>query len=331
MTTTARISAEILTQKPQDVVHVIGLLGVTGRSSGDELTGYCPLHPDQRASFSISLITGLWYCHAENEGGNLPRLVSVMTGWSPVQVRRWLRGVHTGEPVEVSLDNEICYDEDAFFHSFIDPPDFALNHRRISLWAAADLTIRWDTTLAVGDRPYNEDEAGSDLTGWDSSVTGYGGWILPVRHPETGGLLGWQSKIPGAASGTSTTWGTRKSLALFGLECFQTGSTAILVESPLDVAYLRTVGRFGGLASFGAGVSAAQRSLLAERAGRIVLALDNDDAGRNSTAKLLKATEFRGKELFTLNYSHAPAAKDPGEMSADEIREGLRTATRYTR
>ena len=34
------------------------------------LTGLCPFHDDQKASISVDLKTGKWYCFAEDEGGN---------------------------------------------------------------------------------------------------------------------------------------------------------------------------------------------------------------------------------------------------------------------
>ena len=38
--------------------------------TGDSLVGKCPFHDDGHASLSVDLITGRWYCHAEDEGGN---------------------------------------------------------------------------------------------------------------------------------------------------------------------------------------------------------------------------------------------------------------------
>ena len=38
--------------------------------SGHNLTGLCPFHDDRNSSFSADIQTGLWYCHAEDIGGN---------------------------------------------------------------------------------------------------------------------------------------------------------------------------------------------------------------------------------------------------------------------
>lgn len=37
---------------------------------GDMLTGLCPFHDDQKASFSVDLKTGKWHCFAEDKSGN---------------------------------------------------------------------------------------------------------------------------------------------------------------------------------------------------------------------------------------------------------------------
>ncbi len=96
------------------------------------------------------------------------------------------------------------------------------------------------------------------------------------------------------------------------------------MESPLDAAVLLSAGLDGGLASFGANVSEEQAQILRDRAGRIVLALDHDDAGRAGQDKLIE--HLGGKNLHAFNYG-GTSAKDPGDMTDDEIRDGIRNAT----
>jgi hypothetical protein len=316
-----------LTGQPRDIDHVLDVLSITGYQAGGELSGRCPLHDDRRASFSINLGTGLWVCHAGCGGGNLAGLVRRVTGNTSVASKRWLRGVELSEPPDDEDDTDDGFwDEDVYFRSFCEPPESALKARRIRPVATADLSIRWAPWTYAN---------GLSGRGWVHDPT-WGAWILPVRHRDTYDLMGYQTKIVGeVAEGneeTKTTWGTRKSRTLFGIDMFTSGNPAILVESPLDVAVLHTAGFPGiALASFGASVSRRQLRLLADRAGRIILALDNDRAGRDSTGKLIRSPELAGKELFRFNYAHAPDAKDPGEMTDEEIREGLRTAKRIRR
>jgi Toprim-like/CHC2 zinc finger len=314
-----------LGQKPRDIDHVLAILGIDGRQSGGELSARCPLHDERRPSFCINLGTGLWKCHARCGGGNLAQLVAQATGKSPAVSKRWLNGIQLSDPPEDSCDDDDgWYDENHYFKWFREPPEYALKDRGISPEAAADLSIRWDKWTTAN---------GLYGNGWAHDPS-WGAWILPIRHPDTHDLLGWQTKIVGeVADGkeeTKTTRGTRKSRTLFGIDCFDPGDPVIVVESPLDVAVIRTAG-FPALASFGAAVSRSQRKLLANRASKVVLAMDNDDAGWDSYRKLVKAPEFTGTELYRFSYGHVPHAKDPGDMSDAEIREGLRTAKRITR
>lgn len=321
----------VLRNQPQSIDHVLGILGIDGRVIGGEMSACCPLHNDRRPSFSINLETGLWICHAGCGAGSVAGLVAEVTGVRFRRAKRWLQGVALEERPDD--DDDEGYDEDEgwneawCFRRFIDPPEFALKERGISSQAAADLGILWDEK-ALFHAEYHGFHHGFALK---PDFTSYGAWILPIRHPDTHDLLGWQTKILAALDDdTRTTKGTKKSRSLFGIDRFTPGSPVILVESPLDVAVLRTAG-FPALASFGANVSRRQRKLLAERASRIFIAMDNDDAGRKSYHTLIQAPEFTEKELLRFNYSHVPKAKDPGDMLNSEIREALRTAKRIIR
>jgi hypothetical protein len=152
-------------------------------------------------------------------------------------------------------------------------------------------------------------------------------FMFGIRDPASGRLWGTHRKD---ADGAWTSPGTPKGQTLFGIERFQSGGTAILVESPLDTAVLLAAGLDGGLASFGAKVSQRQAALLSERASRIVLALDNDPAGRAAQRALAGRLSI---PVYCFNYGDALSlvrpgrAKDPGEMEADDLRWAIRHAT----
>jgi hypothetical protein len=264
-----------------------------------QLIGRCPFHDDRRPSFSVHSSSGKWYCFAGCGGGSLEWLVVKLRKVTIGQAQRWTVGIDSmWVPCEPAPEPELeAHDEDEFFDRFTEPPSVALADRGISAEAAADLSIRWDRDRRA--------------------------WVLPAFNPDTDELIGWQFK---SRDLVWTELGTKKSRTLFGIDVFKTGTPAVLLESPLDVAVLRTAGLEGGLASFGADVSRRQLRLLAERASRIVVALDNDDAGRKFAEKIAASEELAGKTLFQFNYDAAPDCKDPGEMEDEEIREGLRTA-----
>jgi DNA primase len=82
-------------------------------------------------------------------------------------------------------------------------------------------------------------------------------FILPVRDPDNGKLWGWQEK--GKRYFRNVPEGVRKGHTLFGIREFPADSPAVLVESPLDVARLYTVGYRNAVSSFGAGVTDVHR------------------------------------------------------------------------
>ncbi len=288
-------------ERPATVDQALALLGIEdGRILGDEMAICCPFHYEYHPSFSINVSSGMWICFKGCGQGNLAGLAEKVLDVPYALARRWVSGVNYGVdgPGVPDVDEPGWYEEDWYAERFAVPPQQKLDERRITAEVAAGLSIRWDW----GDRA----------------------WILPARDPDTKVIWGWQCKTSGS------TWmekGTPKSKTLFGIDVFEAGTTAILVESPLDVAVLATAGLKGGLSSFGAGDHPRQRALLSDRASQIVLALDNDDAGREAQAKLV--AKLRGKEVFEFNYGTSEA-KDIGEMDKDEIYDGLRYATRAT-
>ena len=307
----AEVRAKLPSARPATVEQALSLMkiryhdsykGESKHATGAlQLTALCPLHNDRKESFSVRSDDGTWYCHKCGEGGPFVRLVERVCGVPPFMAERWVQGIDSAS-VPRKPRVLVAYDKDGFRDEFTRPPGWALEERGISREAASALSIRW----------YQDCSA----------------WVLPVWFPDGSSLLGWQFKNAGS------TWcheGTPKSLTLFGIDRFKTGSTAILVESPLDVAVLLTAGIEGGLASFGANVSHAQLQLLADRARRVFIALDNDKAGWDSYGKVIKAPELASKQLFEFNYDATPKAKDPGEMEDGEIREAIRTAKRVRR
>ena len=212
---------------------------------------------------------------------------------------------------DLAIDRKLDYAEtrhqdDYWPDMFPDrPPDWALEDRRISAGVAEWLSIRW---LSI----YMQFE----------------GWMLPLFHPDSHALIGWQEKDRAKGGQAITKPGTPRSKTLFGIDVFadDDNSTAILVESPLDVAVLATAGFPGGLATLGTGVSHWQLRILADVSSVIVLALDNDDAGRKARDKIVRSPELAGKTLLDFNYSVASRAKDPGDLDSDQIHRALRTA-----
>lgn len=180
---------------------------------------------------------------------------------------------------------------------FSDPPESVLKSRGLNLAAAQAHNLLWD--------PRHQN------------------WIIVIRDPYSNKLLGWQEKGFSRRYFNNYPPGVEKSHALFGFSNYK-GGKMIVVESPLDVVRLTSLGITGGVATYGVHISAAQLKLIKE-ADEIIFALDNDEAGKAASKKLLDMTKTSGFESWFFDYSHTDR-KDIGGMSRAEIVQGLQSA-----
>jgi DNA primase len=141
---------------------------------------------------------------------------------------------------------------------------------------------------------------------WDSEKEN---WILPIRDPVTGSLWGYQEKGNGWFCNKPAR--VPKGDTLFGLDVLS-GSTCIVLESPLDCLRLYTAGISGGVSSYGVQISDRQLDLLFDRADIIIFALDNDAAGLSKMRSLRERYLRSGRRIKFIDYSHIPDAKDLG-------------------
>lgn len=292
------------------LVEVLQGLGVDiKRVSQDEVNGRCPVHylykgrMSSRFSWYINADTGLWLCFTCGARGNLSMLVSLMTDspsalWE-VQKHLIVSGLHNLSADEEQIESSHTPINWSDFSKFDRLPSYVLDRRSIDSNTAYKMGIRWDThNRAV---------------------------VIPIVSP-LGELWGWQLK--------KTDWvrnhpiGVHKGSTLFGIER-AVSSTGILLESPLDVVRFHSVyegPEFSAVASFGANVSAEQISLMSARFDRLIVALDNDKAGKLETKRLRKRLPSFRKGIKFWSYPSTDV-KDLGDMTDFQIIHGLSQVT----
>jgi hypothetical protein len=288
---------------PGDVAAALTELGIDFRVTGDEANALCPnpRHTDRTPSWYCNLDTGMFQCFSCSWSGPFVKLVRALRGGGEDQAALWCQTRSSGRlrPLsarEETPEREVKRITEASLALFVPPPARELKKRMISSDAAADLGILWD-----------EKERS---------------WILPFRD-EFGKLHGWQSKhTRGAKLVRNHPRGIRKASFLFRL-LGEDADECILVESPLDVARIRSAGPRGGAASYGVRVSGDQLGQIAAHYRTLISALDNDSAGREVSEKLRR--EFRRLPLKFFDYGNT-GAKDPGAMSDEEILRGIENA-----
>lgn len=292
---------------PGDVLGSLEELGVAvHKITSDEAWSKCPGHlknvgrEDGHPSWSVNISTGLHSCMSCPYRGSFVRLVKDLLEIGHSDAAAWVRKrgalAYVERKMAPVVEKERPKVNEAALALYTVPPLSACSSRLLTQEACAHYGVLWDPRREM--------------------------WITPIRDPDTEELRGFQEK--NSKHFRNRPDDVAKSSALFGLTAF-TGSTAILVESPLDVPRLLTVGIHGGLSGFGVGVSAFQMSLLMEVSDHIVLALDNDKDGLAKTTELLENYGNRHR-LSVFNYART-RAKDPGEMTSNEIHWAYRNAT----
>ncbi len=290
-----------------DLEPVLKHLGIEAHERGDEWVAKCPKHyerlgrMDRNPSWSINANTGQHNCFSCGYSGSVLQLIMDHTEMSSWDASRWLRdeGFQTIEIVQVDHEQpeplpNLAYTPQEEWSAFKRPPKSAREERALSSGACEMYDIRWND----------------------------GGFCLPIRTWR-GEFLGYQWKKGKRVVNRPDE--VRKSSTLFGADVFPGGEVAILLESPLDVARLWCTNHDGGLASFGVFVSRTQTELLLQLTDKIVVALDNDCAGKAQSRMVYERMRHTCPRIRFLNYTGIDA-KDIGEMSRHEIDDALRGA-----
>jgi 5S rRNA maturation endonuclease (ribonuclease M5) len=280
---------------------------------GSEVLALCPGHKeitgkeDRSPSWWINSETGAHICFSCGFKGNLWSLIATAQGLR--DANGFLDYADAKDWLYLSFDNlqlgtqeieepEIVFKEvttitESRLALFTYPPQHALTARGFTIQAAEKHQLLWDTV--------------------------HSNWISVIRDPYSNKLLGWQEKGFSRRYFRNYPTGVEKSTTLFGFNRY-TGGRMIVVESPLDVVRLESIGVTGGVSTYGSIISNAQLELIKE-ADEIVFALDNDESGMSSSKKMLDHTF----EARFFNYSHTEM-KDVGAMSRLEILTGLDNA-----
>ena len=294
-------------EEMEDTLSRLGIEVISTR--GDEIQAHCPGHKartgheDRNPSWWINAETGQHICFSCQFKGGLYTLISEVNGLDFEQAKDWFnssdaliqqfnRVITPKKPQE----DEITVVTESMLSAFVDPPADVLLSRGLTINAARYYGVLWDHRK--------------------------GNWIIPIRDLK-GTLLGWQEKGHGTRYFNNQPPKMKKSHSLFGYQQY-VGGNMIVVESPLDVVRLHSLGFTGGVATMGAMVSDTQFNAI--RGGeRIIFAMDNDQAGKASAMELFNKCRSMGVEAWFFNYRHTDM-KDVGAMSLDEVKSGIEGA-----
>lgn len=303
-----------------DVLEALGVEVVS--ESGEELQAHCPMHrertgkDDRNPSWWINSDSGKSICFSCGYSASLETLVADVRGMRTASgfadydaVEEWLKNYRDSLEVAVRKLNrrewlgerpKVIEMTDARLAVFTEPPQWALEARNLTAESCRKYGIVWD----------------------DKEQS----WITPLREAHTNKLLGWQMKGQGHKLFRNRPAGMVKSSTLFGYDAF-TGGQMVVVEAPLDCARLAAAGVDGAVATCGAKISDQQIQLI-KSADRIIFAMDNpqiDEAGEQALKQFHGASLRQGFDFLQFAYGET-GAKDPGDMTDDQIHTGIANA-----
>ena len=280
---------------------------------GVEVNGLCPMHKkrtgkeDHSPSWWINSESGAHICFSCGYKGNIFTLVADVKGISYFDAQDYI-----GESVEVPLNTlmrrikdlpqyvqpeETIAMSEARLAVYTDPPDIELKKRFLIRGAVKVHGVLWDKSNDA--------------------------WILPIRDPDNGALLGWQEKGARGRFFRNQPAGVKKSKTVFGVQIMSSSHDLIVVESPLDAVRLTGLGH-NSVSTFGAIMSEEQVKIL-RRAPKIIAAFDNDKAGYTANEQIRVLARKYGMDLYYFNYRGIDV-KDVGDMTEDEVERGIKTA-----
>lgn len=297
---------------PDEMLDVLDRLDVQVESvNGDEITAHCPAHKertgkeDANPSWFINADSGKHICFSCHFKGGLNTLIKYCAGEEYEDVGEWLNlgernlgkrfaRLNAPPPEEKKPSFDVT---ESMLSAFTTPPDWALKSRGLTAEACAKYGVYWNA----------ENES----------------WILALRNALTKELVGWQEKYTTQRKVYNHPTGVSKASVIFGYDQY-TGGDMFVLESPLDVVRLASLGISGGVAICGSAISTGQINLI-RGADRIVMAMDHDDAGRKASEAMLNLAKSAGFDCWFFNYSETDK-KDIGGMSKREVTFGLEKA-----
>ena len=298
-----------------NVLAALERLGIEHTVSRGEAQAHCPAHEDRTGhedrnpSWSINIDTGVHHCFSCGWKGGLSSVVAQVRGVDRAEASRWIeeeRPVREVDELRRTMERVRTRQlrvirsapvDEALYRSFSDPTPEMLSSRGITE----------DSAWFFGLKRRDLDT-----------------WVLPITD-EYGHLIGWQEKAGPIVRNRPT--GVKKGSSLFGLGLVS-GDEVTVVESPLDAVRAHSYGMPPTVALFGSHPSQDQAHLLS-RFRRVVLALDNDEAGRKG--QLILANMLTKLGVFPHELVWPLGVTDFGDCTPEQLRQGFTSENRARR
>lgn len=323
-----------------DIVDVVSGYVALTRRSGRNLFGLCPFHSEKTPSFSVSPDKQIYYCFGCGKGGSVINFIMEAENLSfPDAVHFLARRAGIQVPEDKPDLNsrrrermlELNREAARFFYNCLvkepdNPAQKYINLRGISGAMVKSFGLgfapnTWDSLVtAMRAKGYTRQElldSGLARSGkgggiYDafrnrlmfpvidvrSSVIGFSGRILDDNEPKY------------LNSPDTLVFDKRRNLFALNLAKRSKSGYMILTEGNIDVISLHQAGFDSAVASLGTSLTPEQARLISRYAQEVVIAYDNDEAGRNASQRAIGILEKLDLKVRVLNIQ---GAKDPDE------------------
>ena len=333
--------------------HVPGL-----KKAGRNHKACCPFHNEKTPSFIVNPERQTWHCFgACSEGGDLFTFAQKIHGWDFKEALRELAAeagialrAQTPEQKSASdrrdaLRGMVNAAADLYQDRLQAGDALAVRRYLTESRGLKDETVRifqlgyapdsWDWLLLSLRRLGYSDE---DIVEVGLAVRSDKGRVydrfrnrlmIPIRD-ERGRVVGFGGRALGQDDSAKYINSPQSALfdksgLLFGLDmgkgAIRDSGTAVIVEGYLDVIQAHQAGYLNVVAQMGTAMTERQIGLVAPRfAGKIVMALDADEAGQNAARRSLEVArqslsrDFAGRLSVDLRILQVPAGKDPDDF-----------------
>ncbi len=323
-----------------DIVDVVGSYVRLSKKSGSNLFGLCPFHSEKTPSFSVSADRQIYHCFGCGKGGGVINFIMEIENLSFPEAVEFL-AKRAGMAIPEQEDGreskkrrrmaELNRDAAKYFYSNLSLPigkpalDYMASRRispttakRFGLGYAPD---SWDGLIkAMTEKGYSEFElrdAGLVRTGKNGGHydTFRNRLMFPVIDVK-GDFIGFSGRILGDGEpkymNSPETIVFNKSRNLFGLNLAKKSKNGyiILSEGNIDVVMMHQAGFDSAVASLGTSLTPEQARLISRYTNEVIIAYDNDEAGRKASRRAISLLEKLDLKVRVLSLS---GAKDPDE------------------
>ena len=334
-----------------DIVDVVSGYVQLTRRSGTNQFGLCPFHSEKTPSFSVNSEKQIYHCFGCGKGGGVINFIMEIENLSfPDAVHFLARRAGMEVPEDSNRDEnrgrrarmlDLNRDAARFFHEQLISPagkpaqDYVRNRGITSMVKPFGLGFAPDSWNALTDamraKGYTQPElvaAGLARTGKNGGIYDYyrNRLMFPVIDVR-GSVIGFSGRILGDGEpkylNSPDTLVYSKSNSLFAMNLAKKSKSGyiLLAEGNIDVVSLHQAGFDSAVASLGTSLTAEQARLMARYTNQVVIAYDNDGAGKKAAQRaisILQPLDIKVKVL------QIPGAKDPDEFIQSKGPEAFR-------